>query len=229
MDIRTSASLSSLGVVVLVLVLIASPGLAGTTDNEGLRSAEVEASQVASRSFFAAQRAERRDAEEAGLVALAEEVKALRASVRDLRRLEDEADLSGSGFELLAADGTPVPIAAATATAVTARRDRADSEFRERRKQVRAKRRALRSNLAQIKTHKQRLIAQAALRSLDRLDPEFGVALTGTRGERRERLQALDEKLGGLEQRVQASSAPDGGQPNMTTIVRHRNPIRRKP
>jgi uncharacterized coiled-coil protein SlyX len=208
-----------------ISLLVTSPALGANTAEQSLRSSEIEATQSASRTFFAAQRAERRDAENAGLVALVDEVKALRKSVRDLRRVESELDETSATLRPAAAAATP-----STAVVTTdPRRERADLDFRERRRLVREKRNALRSNLASMRTHKQSEVAAAVLRSLDAMDEELSDVLKGSRQQRRQKLRQLEDRLAARDDRLQASPEEATAPPNLTTIVRHRNPIRRKP
>jgi hypothetical protein len=216
--------LRTVHVVLVVSLAGAAPVLGADMPKEGLRSEEVQATQVASRAFFAAQRAERRDAEQAGLVALAEEVAALRDAVREARRVEAAPHQEPAALRPTQANGAPGAAASKAASA----RDRADAALRRHRRVMRSRRSDLASRVANIETPRQRDIARAVLGSLDALDTELGAVLGAGPGERPERLRDLEARLRDTDESVKPSTAPDV-EPNMTTIIRHRNPLRRRP
>lgn len=206
------------GIVVTLILMQLAGDSAGARGH--LHAKELDASHAVSRAVFAAQRAQVREAEAVGLRELAAEIEDLKAALAPRR---------ASGAPLRPRDGSlasPIAEMSDEERAQVIRHHR--SVLRQRANDLQEKSKRLRS------VHQQQ-VASSALRGLAKLDRDLSDLLQQEGKQRVEGARAVHRRLvRRREERLAADDPlPPSGlrdvQPTMTTIVRHRHPVRRLP
>ena len=206
------------GVVVTLILMQLAGDSAGARGH--LHAKELDASHAVSRAVFAAQRAQVREAEAVGLRELAAEIEDLKAALAPRRA--SGAPLRPRGGSL----ASPIAEMSDEERAQVIRHHR--SVLRQRANDLQEKSKRLRS------VHQQQ-VASSALRGLAKLDRDLSDLLQQEGKQRVEGARAVHRRLvRRREERLAADDPlPPSGlrdvQPTMTTIVRHRHPVRRLP
>ena len=221
------------GVVVTLILMQLAGDFAGARGH--LHAKELDASHAVSRAVFAVQRAQVREAEAVGLRELAAEIEDLKAALAPRR---------ASGAPLRPRDGSLArPIAASVGAAGTGRAvpsaEMSDEEralvIRHHRSVLRQRANDLQEKSKRLRSVHQQQVASSALRGLAKLDRDLSDLLQQEGKQRVEGARAVHRRLvRRREERLAADDPlPPSGlrdvQPTMTTIVRHRHPVRRLP
>lgn len=209
----------------MLAMLWAVPALSGeaTPAGTGLQQDEILGARSASRSVFAAQAAERREAKQAGLTALGQELTNLQSSLRTVRAL----DVVGSGGTVAGSKTSGGAAASPQAAPKSAPNARALS-FQRAYDGVVTKKEALRAKISTLHSPRQRAMAAALLNDLDRLDPALkrAAADAGTPGA--PSLDAAAQDIGSAEPALVGGSGKPPA-PTFTTRIHHRRPVPRVP
>ena len=206
------------GIVVTLILMQLAGDSAGARGH--LHAKELDASHAVSRAVFAAQRAQVREAEAVGLRELAAEIEDLKAALAPRRA--SGAPLRPRGGSL----ASPIAEMSDEERAQVIRHHR--SVLRQRANDLQEKSKRLRS------VHQQQ-VASSALHGLAKLDRDLSDLLQQEGKQRVEGARAVHRRLvRRREERLAADDPlPPSGlrdvQPTMTTIVRHRHPVRRLP
>ena len=191
-------------------VLIAHPGSAGPgrPRGEAIDSSLIHTARVASHAVFAAQRAERRDAEVNGLADLAAEIRDLKKSIRQFGRANVGAGSPAGAGARASGNDQAAEQARANLTGALAR--------------VQAKRHLLEARLGQLRAPRQRALATALLPRLQAIEQEVDAVLAHPTADLNA-VRGLAERMDARANRTRAVRPEI--QPTFQTIIRHRQRV----
>lgn len=210
----------------LLAIMSATPASSERANRgaDGLQRDEIVATQSASRSVFAAQKAERTEAEQSGLPSLAQGLKQLQRALRELRAVDAVAP------RLQTSEGGSPPGVAELQAQQEQRREARATAFQHACDDVLAKADTVRSKLPGLRAPRQRELAQAVLNRLDALGPMLRQASAEASLPGAKSLDALADRVGAVnEASVAGSSKPPHHEPTFVTRAHHRREIPRVP
>jgi hypothetical protein len=220
----------------LVCLFLVAPAAGLAADANGRNDARLEQDEIvaarsASRAFFAAQRAERRESEALGAAGLKPHLDDLRARVRQLRlaqsRLDAEPALVSAAAGAHTAASLPADAGARRAERAQERRARI-AEIRLESDGLRQRAREARDNASRLRSPRQRALAVGAAARLERLNDSVASALDSAATGDPSALEQLAVLLSDAPSALNKSAAeiPD---PTFVTRIRHRREIPRVP
>jgi len=219
-------------------------------EEEGLQQAEILGARAVSRSLFAAQRAERREAEAAGMMGLVPALRRVQQTLQRLRAVEleaamprakrvaesvvEQAEDGGAAAEPdseeadRVSDGTPSGDSVSDAARRRALREARALPFREACAGVLEEMEGLREATSRLHSARQRMLAEAVLRRLESLEPMIEQAAAAAMTADAPALEELARELGPPDDALR-SAGTEPLDPTFVTRDRHRREIPRVP
>ena len=219
-------------------------------EEEGLQQSEILGARAVSRSLFAAQRAERRETEEAGLTGLVPAFRRVQQTLQRLRAVEIEAAMprarrvaeavvehaedGGPAAEANGAEADRIGDGTSSGDAVSdparrrALREARALPFREACAGVLEEIEAVRRAASSLHSARQRMLAEAVLRRLESLEPMIEQAAADAMTADAPALEELARELGSPDDAL-GSAGTEPLDPTFVTRVRHRREIPRVP